>query len=181
MKNIISYNGKIVFDPPNLTKKHVNQSDWKKVAMIELDDEICLYYAWFIKKRFNLILNKPLRKSHVTFINDSRRDISFKNGSIANEEVDVLWDKFKKKWEGKEVDIVLNLHPATNNKHWWFVVDFDHREELHKIRADIGLSKPFFGLHMTIGLANEKNIAHSAYIARIAKDEVFYSPEKDEE
>jgi hypothetical protein len=34
---------------------------------------------------------------------------------------------------------------------------------------------------MTIGLANEKNIEHSKYIARVATEEVFYSAEKDEE
>jgi hypothetical protein len=28
----------------------------------------------------------------------------------------------------------------------------------------IGLSRPFFGLHMSIGYANEKNIEHSIYI-----------------
>jgi hypothetical protein len=183
MKQLKTYTGKIVFDPPDKTKKHILQSDWKKVAIVELGGDLCAYYAWFLNKRFNLILNlnNNIREPHVTFINDSRRDISNANGGISNDRVDYLWEQLKSKWDGKQIDVTLNLHPATNNKHWWLVVDFDHREELHKIRAEIGLQKPFFGLHMTIGTSHPKWIDHSKYIARVAQDEVFYSAEKDEE
>jgi hypothetical protein len=32
----------------------------EKMAMILLDGDVTEYYAWFIQKRYNLILNKPL-------------------------------------------------------------------------------------------------------------------------
>ena len=62
--------GKIVFDPINVTKKHNDQSTWKKVAIVKFDCDIYAYYSWFLQKRFNLFLNKPLRGTHLTFIND---------------------------------------------------------------------------------------------------------------
>ncbi len=62
--------GKIVFDPINVTKKHNAQSAWKKVAIVKFDCDLYEYYSWFLKKRFNLFLNKPLRGTHLTFIND---------------------------------------------------------------------------------------------------------------
>jgi len=174
VNQLIKYTGKLVFDPPNKTKKHELQSEWKKVAIIEFGGDLCDYYAWFIKKRFNLILNRSVREPHVTFINDSVRDISTNNNNITTEQVEKLWEQFKTKWSGKEVDITLNLHPATNNKHWWFVVDFDHREELHKIRKEIGLPRPFFGLHMTIGLVNPLCVEHSEYIDRCIKKGLIF-------
>jgi hypothetical protein len=48
----------------------------EKMAMILLDGDVTEYYAWFIQKRYNLILNKPLRGAHISFINDSMRDLT---------------------------------------------------------------------------------------------------------
>ena len=56
MKNYIKTHGKIIFDPLDLTKKHKNQSDWKRMSIISINDDACDYYAWFIKKRYNLVL-----------------------------------------------------------------------------------------------------------------------------
>ena len=47
---------KIVFDPPHVTKKHHAQSSWKYTVMCVTDDDMHLYYGWFLKKRFNLFL-----------------------------------------------------------------------------------------------------------------------------
>jgi hypothetical protein len=69
--------GKIQFDPVNVTRKHSRQSSWKKTAMIKIDDDTWSYYAWFIEKRFNLKLNKPLRGTHITIINDEFIECSF--------------------------------------------------------------------------------------------------------
>ena len=44
--------------------------------MVFIDGDVSEYYAWFVKKRYNLTLNKPLRGAHVSFINDSMRDLS---------------------------------------------------------------------------------------------------------
>lgn len=158
----IAYTGKILFEPPNKTKKHLAQASWKKVAMVVFEGDIAEYYAWFLKQRFNLELNKPLRGAHITFINDSIDDINNRVGTV--EEKEALWEKLKNKWDGKEISVILNLRPFSDINHWWLIVDHKNRTELHNIRAEIGLSRPYFGLHMTIGYANEKNIAHSEYI-----------------
>ena len=67
--------GKIIFDPDNVTRKHNRQVDWKRVAMVKFDGEMAEYYAWFIERRYNLTLNRPLRGAHVTFVNDSIKEI----------------------------------------------------------------------------------------------------------
>ena len=60
--------------------------------------------------------------------------------------------------------MTLDLEPRTNDEHWWFIIPHDERELLHSIRAELGLSKPFFGLHMSIGIIHPKFIEHSTYI-----------------
>lgn len=155
----ITYVGKIVFEPENKTKKHESQATWKKVAMVSFEEDyrastgISAYYSWFLNKRFNLTLNPPQRGAHVTFINDSFKDINHGNGT--SEEKQAAWDLLKEKWDGKEISVTLNLRPFTNIYHWWFIVDHKHRDELHAIREEIGLGRPYFGLHMTLGLLNE--------------------------
>ena len=146
-------------------QKHMRQSSWKKVAMVLFNGDVCQYYAWFIKKRYNLELNKPLRNAHVTFINDKLSD--FKADNISD--VDILWDAVKEKWDGKYIDVVLNVEARTNDKTWWLNIPQENREELQAIRNELGLGRPFFGLHMSIGYANEINLPHSEYIHRLIK------------
>lgn len=160
--------GKIVFEPENKTKKHNAQASWKHIAMVLISGDVTEYYAWYIEKRFNLILNKPLRGAHISFINDSFRDMS-QNGSRSLEDVKEAWNAAKIKWDGKRIPIMLNLNPRTDDKHWWLNVDHEYRDKLHSIRAEVGLGKPFFGLHMSIGYANEKNLKHSKYIHQLIK------------
>ena len=69
--NRINITGKIQFDVEDKTKKHKNQASWKKMAMIFIDGDITEYYSWFLERRYKLILNKPLRGGHISFINDS--------------------------------------------------------------------------------------------------------------
>lgn len=156
MENCIKLRGIIVFDPKDVTNKQKRQSSWKKVSLIMLESNldsntkgISEYYSWFIKKRFGIILQKPLRGAHVTLVNDK---------VIGN---DSKWEKAKKKWDKKEVDIYLNVDPFLgienrrgNYEDWWLTVPYEYRTELEQIRKDIGLSpKPRFGFHMTIGTA----------------------------
>lgn len=61
MKETITLSGKIVFDVEDYTRKHKLQSSWKKVAMVFIDGDVCEYYSWFLQRRYNIILNKPLR------------------------------------------------------------------------------------------------------------------------
>lgn len=155
MKHEIRVTGKIKFDPKDVTTKHKAQASWKKMAYVEIDGDLTYLYAWFIERRYNLWLNPPLRGAHITFINDGRRDF----------ETTDHWDKVKAKYNGKKVTLYLELNPKGNGKHWWLPVSEEHRGELHQIREELTLSsRPKFGLHLTIGFANEKNIEHSRYI-----------------
>jgi len=163
MNNFITYKGIIHFDPVDKTKKHKNQSNWKRIAMVLIDGDLCEYYAWFIKKRYNLELNKPIRGAHITFLNDSVTDI-LKGLKCTENELEVIWESVKKKWEGVEIDVVLDLDVRGNVKHWWLNIPNEHRGLLHDIRSELGLDRPYFGLHLSIGYANNKNIQHSEYI-----------------
>lgn len=116
--------------------------------------DISYYYMWFIKKRYGLELSKPLRGAHVSIINDSIRDINGGKGS--EEERQALWESVVKKYDGKKIDVTVDLDPLTQGEHWWFRVSYDHREEIMDIRNELGLGVPFYGLHMTIGLAVDK-------------------------
>lgn len=168
MINTITLLGKIGFEPEDKTKKHKAQASWKKMAMVFIDGDITEYYSWFINRRYNLVLNKPLRGAHISFINDSIKDMSL-NGARSISEVDILWENVKKKWDKKEIPIVVNLDPRTDDRTWWLNIPHDNRDLLQGIREELGLGKPYWGMHMTIGYANEKNLAHSIYIHDLIK------------
>lgn len=141
MENVIKISGKILFDPDNVTNKQERQGEWKKVAMVMIPGDIHSYYAWFIKKRYNLPLHSPIRGAHISFINDRAGDTNGK------------WKEVKEKWNGKSIDIILSLDPRSDGESWWLNIPNEHRDGLHSIRAELGLERPFFGLHMTIGTA----------------------------
>ena len=143
---------KIEFNPKNVTTKHDKQSSWKKTVICNSGDDLEEYYAWFLKKRFNLIFNKPLRGSHITIINDKVDNIEAFNTA-------------KEIWHGR--DTIFTFEPdeiRSNGEHWWIKV---YNDEVARIRTVAGLNpQPYFNLHLTIGLMNEKNIEHSKYILR---------------
>lgn len=109
------------------------------------------------------MLNKPLRGAHISFINDSMRDLT-QNGKISETETLNTWEEVKKKWNGKKINIVLDLDPRTDGRTWWLNIPHDERGGLQAIRDELGLGRPYFGMHMSVGYANEKNIEHSTYI-----------------
>jgi len=141
--------GKILFDPINVTKKHNAQSTWKKVAIVKFDCDLYDYYSWFLKKRFNLFLNKPLRGTHLTFINDIVRD--------------EVYLEAKELFDGKEITIKYDPTIVRSNKkgHWWLKAESD---DCQNIRGVLGLGDPYFGYHITIGLATHLQLEHSKYI-----------------
>jgi hypothetical protein len=53
---------------------------------------------------------------------------------------------------------------------WWLNIPHKNRGSLQAIRDELGLGNPFYGLHMSIGYANDKNIAHSEYIHELIKN-----------
>ena len=145
--------GILDFTPQDVTKKHKIQSAWKCVAMIKTNCDTSDYYAWFLKTRFNLTLNKPLRGTHITFISDRMdRDLFMEASKIFN---------------GKEITFYYQNMPRSNGQHWWLRVWSPEAED---IREALGLTRdPYFGLHLTLGTANEKNIDHSKYILECCK------------
>lgn len=152
MNNRIKIVGEIEFDISDKTKKHKGQSSWKKIAMVLISGDICDYYAWFIKKRYNLILNKPLRNGHISFINDSMRDLTL-NGERTEEETEIIWESVKTKWDGKEIEIILDVDPRMDGVNIWLNIPHEERYVLQEIREELGLGNPYWGLHMTIGRA----------------------------
>lgn len=167
--NTIELTGKIHFDPEDKTKKHIDQSSWKKVAMVLFSGEICEYYSWYITKRYNITLLKPLRGAHISFINDSFRDMQ-KSENLSMLEVSNKWDNVKTKWDGKTVNIVLDLDPRTDDRTWWLNVPREHRGDLQGIRNELGLGVPFYGMHMSIGYAHPHHENHSRYIHTCIKN-----------
>lgn len=168
MSERLTLSGKIGFEPENKTKKHSVQSSWKKMAMVYIDGDVTDYYAWFINRRYNLVLNKPLRGAHISFINDSIKDLSVNNTKTI-EQIEIDWEAVKLKWDNKIIPVVINLNPRTDDRTWWFNIPHDERTLLQSIRSELGLGKPFWGMHMSIGYANEKNIDHSIYIHNLVK------------
>ena len=148
----ITIKGKIVFDVPNVTRKHNRQADWKRIAMVVFDDDMPEYYSWFIKRRYNITLNKPLRGAHITFINDSVREI--KGG-------DKVWEQVREKWNNQEIEVTLNVDVRTNVEYWWLRASSKTFDE---VRTELGLGEPYFSYHMTVGFPNERNIEQSEYI-----------------
>ena len=150
---LIKVKGILEFSPEDVTRKHKNQSSWKRVAMIRTDCDMDRYYAWFLRKRFNLELNQNLRGTHVSFISDKLEKSIF--------------DEASRIFNGKEIDFYIETEPRSNGSHWWLRV---HCPDAESIREALGLTRdPYYGLHLTIGHANEKNIFHSEYILRQCK------------
>lgn len=148
---MIEIKGILEFDPINVTKKHLKQSSWKRTAIVKFNDDISEYYSWFLQKRFDLKLNKPLRGSHLTIINDRF-------------ESDELYRQARELFHGKEITIKYDptLIRSNKNGHWWIKADSD---DARNIRSAIGLDPdPYFGYHITIGLATYLQLEHSNYI-----------------
>jgi len=161
MKQEVTFEGTLVFDPIDRTAKHKKQSSWKKVAMVVIDGEIAPnkrikgdtwgLYAWFLKKRYNIILNPPLRGTHISFINDREGDLN--GGKGTREEREHMWNQLKKKYHHTKIQVTLSTDVRSDGNHWWLVMPEEDRTELHKIRSEVGLGRPFYGLHMSIGYA----------------------------
>jgi hypothetical protein len=144
--------GILYFNPTNVTKKHLKQSSWKSVAVMKIDDDLPEYYSWFLKNRFNLQLNKPLRGSHVTVINDVI-DSS-------------IYEQSRSIFHKKEISIEYDpTFIRCNDKgHWWIKV---YSNDIDNIRSAMGLGKPYFGLHLTLGRATHLQLEHSNYIRKV--------------
>jgi hypothetical protein len=145
--DIIHTRGKITFDLPDVTNKHSRQSVWKKTAAVLFKDDMCNYYAWFIRNRYGLKLSYPLRRAHFTVIND-RIDST-------------LYYKKAKELKNVEIDLSYSIDVRTNGNYWWLKV---FSEDAIKIRNEFGLGDPYFSFHITIGYPFDIDSEYSHYI-----------------
>ena len=152
-QNKIAIEGKILFDPVDLTKKHQRQSEWKRTAMVVFDWDTPRYYSWFVERRYGIILNRLIRPAHVTFINDRSSDMNGK------------WEEVKRKWDGRSISVEVDLDVRGNSEHWWLKAL--PNPELDSIRHELGLGPYFYTYHLTIGKVNEKSVDQSEYIIRM--------------
>ena len=161
----ITYWGEILFDPQNRTNKHEEQKSWKRTAMVMLDggQELTNYYAWFIKRQYGFPLNQTLRGAHISFLNDHIRDIA----GDSREESDALWKEVKKKYNKKRISVNVSLDVRTDGAYWWLPVVEEDRVELQEIRSELGLGRPYFGMHMNVGSPNEHNRVSSDYFHKL--------------
>lgn len=145
--------GKLVFNPEKATKKHLRHKEMfnQQVCLALFDSDICKYYSWFIKKRYNIDLSLPFRGAHLTIIKES---------------VDpVLFYELKEIYNNKTINIKYDVDPRTNGKTWWLKA---HSNDAVNIRKTIGLDiKPKFDFHITIGNPYLSSLEHSHYIHNI--------------
>ncbi len=168
MTSEVEIKGKLHFDPRSISKKHASQSTWKHVALVLFDDDSDDYYSWFIRKRYNLHLNKPMRGFHFTVIND-------KITTLTEEEI----QERKKLFQGSEISIKYSTDIRTNGEHWWLKA---FSEDAQNIRRAFDLSPdPFWSFHLTVGYVSEGNPDkqgntfnqmwdHSHYLHQLLKD-----------
>ena len=154
MKSTHNYNivtsGKLVFEPDNVTKKHARQAGWKRTAVIMLDEDISRYYAWFIRKRYNIPLSEPFRGTHLTIIADK----------VPNR---FQYDWMHTQYNGKAIEVEFATDVRTDGHHWWLPARCVEAED---IREKCGLERdPFFAFHITIGNVYERYVEHSEYIS----------------
>lgn len=145
---------------------------------------MCDYYAWFIKKRYGITLNSPLRGPHISFINDHVRDLNGgfyhpeKSGS--DKERHHMWEQLKKKYHNTNINVTISSEIQTNGEHWWLSIPYEHRKDLHNIRSQIGLPMPNLGknpdgsikplgIHLTIGYAVNGRINDEDFIDGVMK------------
>lgn len=144
--------GILIIDPAIMTKKQERQSSWKKTAYIKLMCDIDEYYRWLLNTRFNLRLNPPIRGAHVTIINDKFND-------------DKAWAEFREAFNKKRVKFEYNPELIrTDSMSWWINVKSDDAQNLRDV---LGLGKPYYGFHLTVGQISKDvpwQIAHSKYI-----------------
>jgi len=70
-------------------------------------------------------------------------------------------------FNGREITFYYENLPRSSGQHWWLRVWSPEAED---IRQALGLSRdPYFGMHLTLGYANERNIEHSKYILDCCK------------
>ena len=154
---------KLIFDPYNITTKHDKQKSWKKVVIGSINDDMDLYYAWFIQRRYfpsaiSSLMERPLRGPHFTLVNDKITDkLKLKN-----------YNKVKNKWHNKYINVEYNTDARTDGEYWWLKCK---SKEADSIRNELQIGKPYFNYHITIGIVQKPSmLIHSRYIHKLIRN-----------
>jgi hypothetical protein len=107
-------------------------------------------------------LNKPLRGSHVTFINDAERETPY-------------FEEAKTLFDGKEITFYIDPEPRSNGEHWWLRVYCTDAESIRTVSGTTPI--PYFAFHLTLGYATHLRLEHSMYILEICKRHQIISSE----
>lgn len=105
--------------------------------VLQCSPSIMEYYRYWIQRELGVRTCQPMAKCHVSMIRgEEPRDKAY-------------WDTLP----GKQLSLTYSPDVRTNGKHWWVFVN---APEILEIRRKLGLSKPKYPLHMTIGTTVEK-------------------------
>lgn len=142
--------GVVKFDPEPKTEKHIKQSEWKKQMCIDFRGELDLFYAKMVEKAYLIHLIRPHRLGHLTIIADRYSD---------NEK----WKLAKERYDGKKVEVWYDPNVRGNDEYWWLRATCKFGDALRK---ELGLGKPFFPYHITIGSVKESEKEHVNYVLK---------------
>jgi len=150
---------KIEFDPKPLSGNSDSMfKPWWMIATI--DGELTEYYAWFIKKRTGLLIQRPAWGAHISVIRGEK--------PIGEQEA---WDSVKAKYQNSEVTMFYDPNIRTNGDHWWMRA---HCNDFFDIREELNLPKfSSLSFHLTIGRPIPRHKEMSDYFHRCFK---FYTP-----
>jgi hypothetical protein len=104
--------------------------------ILQCSPDLCLYYCWFIQKRFGIKLQQQLYKSHISVI----------RGEVITPNSIDKWNAY----QGNIIKFHYSNLICTNGKYWWLDI---YSPCLISIRQELGLDpQPEYNLHLTIGV-----------------------------
>jgi len=121
------------YDPQALTGNSDKMfKPWWLIGFV--GGEVAEYYAWFLRKRTGIVLQRPAWGSHV---------------SIVRGEAPPCNTEAWKRHDGQSIELEFDPSIRTNGAHWWLKVTCD---SMLDIREELGLSRTHdFSLHLTLG------------------------------
>jgi hypothetical protein len=143
------HTGIITFDPRALSNGDKLFKPWWMIITMKPGDEIDSYYRWFVERHYGLRLQRPAFGPHISVI---------RNEETSQEN----WDKYKEKYNGKEIEFEHSGEIRTNGNHWWVRTYCDNLKDL---REEMGYERNgMWGLHLTLGMPIPVQHEHSFYI-----------------
>lgn len=151
MIQLLKHTGKLIFDPQPLNDP--SNSMFKPFwVIVTLDDDLREYYAWFLKKRYRITVQRPAWGAHISVVRGEETTIQ-------------NWEYWKNIYNNKELEFEHGLIIKTNGGHWWLNINCP---ELFKLRTDMRYPKDTkFSFHLTLGMSIPQHMERTAYIMRL--------------